>query len=131
MSDKKIILAIDDNVQQLSEYKTILGEKYDLRIVKAASEAIAYLNKNKSDIILLDILMPNIDGFEFLNDIRKIPSYLNVPIIIVSGKPGQELFNTAKEYKANAVLAKPVNPEVLINTIEKIYAEAQVSGKTL
>ena len=82
MADKKMVLAIDDNVQQLSEFKSILIPKYDLRVVKSASEAIGFLNKNKADIILLDIEMPNISGFDFLDDIRKIPSYIVVPIII-------------------------------------------------
>ena len=125
MADKKIILAIDDNVQQLSEYKTVLSQKYDLRVVKGASEALSYLNNNKSDVILLDIEMPNISGFEFLKDTRSIPSYLNVPIIIVSGNSGQEFFEQAKKYEANAVLTKPVSSDVLIDTIEKVYAEAQ------
>ena len=129
MADKKIILAIDDNVQQLSEFKVILGQQYDLRVVKAASEAISYLNKNPSDVILLDIEMPNISGFEFLEDIRNIPSYLNVPIIVVSGNSGHTFYNKAKEYKANAVLTKPVRPDVLIDTIEKVYAEAVNSRK--
>jgi len=125
MADKKVILAIDDNLQQLSEFKTILGDKYDLRVVKSASEAIAYLNKNLSDVILLDIEMPNISGFEFLKDTRLIPSYVDVPIIIVSGNSGQEFYDTAKKYEANAVLNKPVSPQVLIDTIEKVYAESK------
>jgi CheY-like chemotaxis protein len=130
MEDKKVILAIDDNVQQLSEFKAMLSHKYDLRVVKAASEAIAYLNRNNSDVILLDIEMPNISGFEFLQDIRKIPSYLNVPIIIVSGNSGQEFFRKANEFEANAVLTKPVSPEKLIDTIERAYTEAKNPGKT-
>ena len=125
MTDKLIVLAIDDNLQQLNEFKTLLGQKYDLRTVKAASEAISFLNKNKIDVILLDIDMPNISGFEFLGDIRKIPSYFLTPIIIVSGNSGQEFLNEAGNSGANAVLTKPVKPDVLINTIEKAYAEAE------
>ena len=125
MAEKMIVLAIDDNLQQLSEFKTVLGNKYDLRVVKSASEAIAYLNKNVSDVILLDIEMPNISGFEFLKDTRKIPSYVDVPIIIVSGNSGQEFFEQAKKYEANAVLSKPVTPDALIDTIERVYAESK------
>ena len=125
MTNKKIILAVDDNLQQLSEFKTMLSEKYDLRLVKAASEAISFLNKNEVDIILLDIDMPNISGFEFLEDIRKIPSYFLTPIVIISGNSGQEFNNKARNSSANAVLAKPVNPVVLVETIEKSCAEAE------
>ena len=119
MTVKKTVLAIDDNIQQLNEFKTMLGDKYELRIVKAASEAIVFLNKTKSDIILLDIEMPNISGFEFLKDIRNVPSYITVPIIIVSGNTGKDFFDKAKNSGAQAVLTKPVNANVLISTIEK------------
>ena len=125
MAGKKIILAIDDNLQQLNEFKTMLSEKYDLRPVKAASEAISFLNKNKIDVILLDIDMPNISGFEFLEDIRKIPSYFLTPIIIVSGNSGLEFHEKARNSSANAVLSKPVNHIVLVETIERSYAEAE------
>ena len=120
--NKKIILAIDDNVQQLTEFKHMLVPKYDLRVVKAASEALSFLNKNKSDLILLDIEMPNISGFQFLDDIRKIPSYFEVPIIIVSGNTGQDFFNQARNSSAADVLTKPVAPEALIEAIEKALA---------
>ena len=119
MEKKKIVLAIDDNVQQLTEFKTFLVGKYDFRAVKAASEALNFLNNNTVDIILLDIEMPNISGFEFLEDIRKIPSYIRVPIIIVSAHSDHEFLNRARNSSAADVLTKPVSPEKLIETIEK------------
>ena len=119
MENKKIVLAIDDNVQQLTEFKTFLVPKYDFRAVKAASEALNFLNNNEVDIILLDIEMPNISGFEFLNDIRKIPSYFQVPIIIVSGHSDSDFLSRARNSTAADVLTKPVRPEILVQTIEK------------
>jgi DNA-binding NtrC family response regulator len=127
MANKKIVLAIDDNLQQLSEFKTMLGQKYDLRVVKAASEAISFLNKNQADVILLDIEMPNISGFEFLDDIKKIPTYVNVPVIIVSGNSGHEFFSKARSSTASAIITKPVNADALTDAIEKAYAEANVT----
>ena len=119
METKKIVLSIDDSPQQLQEFKSFLTPKYDLRVVKAASEAINFLNSNKVDLILLDILMPNISGFEFLEDIRKIPSYMDVPIIIVSGNTEAGFLEQAKNSSANDVLTKPVSAENLIAAIEK------------
>jgi len=120
--DKIKILAIDDNVTQLNIFKTILVPKYDLRVVKSASEAIVFLNKSKVDVILLDINMPNICGFEFLYDIRKIPNYLDVPVIIVSGNTEEDFLDQAKKSTANDALIKPVSSEMLIKTIEKAIA---------
>ena len=119
MSQKKVVLAIDDNLQQLSEFKSMLTPQYDLRVVKSASEAIAFLIRNTSDVILLDIEMPNISGFEFLGDLKKIPTYINTPIIIVSGNSSEEFLNEAKSKNVFDVLTKPVAPDVLIAAIEK------------
>ena len=123
--DKKIILAIDDNVTQLKLYQGMLVPTYDLRVVKSASDALNFLNSKHADLILLDIEMPNISGFEFLGDIRKIPSYINKPIIIVSGNTGEAFFNQARNSTAFDVLSKPVTSEMLINTIEKAFAAAK------
>jgi PleD family two-component response regulator len=122
--DKKIVLAIDDDAQQLREYKEFLVPRYDLRVVKSASDALSFLNSNKVDIILLDIGMPNISGFEFLGDIRKIPSYMDVPIIIVSGNIGHGFNEQAKKSSAFDTLIKPVKQEELINAIEKALQTA-------
>jgi CheY-like chemotaxis protein len=122
--ERKVILAIDDNEVQLKMYHEMLSPKYDLRAVKVASEAMNFLNSNKIDLILLDIEMPNISGFEFLEDIRKIPSYMTVPIIIISGHTERDFMEKAKNSPASGVLTKPVVLEVLVETIEKALKEA-------
>jgi len=121
MKSDKIVLAIDDNVSQLKEFNLFLASKYDLRVVKSATDAISFLNNNKVHVILLDIEMPNISGFEFLYDIRKIPSYMVVPIIIVSGNQSPEFFAEARKSGAADVLTKPVTQEKLIEAIEKTF----------
>jgi len=123
--DKKIVLAIDDDTIQLAVFKGILAQKYDLRTVSSASEAMHYIHNYKADAILLDIKMPNISGFEFLIDIHKIPSYIHVPIIIVSGNEGKEFFEQARKSTAYAVMSKPVVPEDLVETIEKAIASRE------
>ena len=117
--EKKSVLAIDDDEVQLKVFDNVLSQKYEFYSVNSATNAINFLNSNQVDCILLDISMPNIDGFTFLSDIKKIPSYFDVPIIIVSSKTGQDFFKEARESHANDVLSKPVEPEKLIAAIEK------------
>ena len=122
METKKVVLAIDDNPVQLKLFEEMLVPRYDLRAVKSASDALHFLNKaglNSIDIILLDIEMPNVSGFEFLTDIRRIPRYFHVPIIIVSGNTSQDFLVTAKNSDANDVLIKPVTAEKLVESIDK------------
>jgi response regulator RpfG family c-di-GMP phosphodiesterase len=121
---KKIVLAIDDDTIQLSVFKGILTPRYDLQTASSAAKAMAYMNNYPADVILLDIKMPNISGFEFLNDIHKIPSYINVPIIIVSGNEGREFLEQARKTTAVAIMSKPVDPDHLVEAVGKA-----ISGK--
>jgi len=121
MENKKVLLAIDDNPVQLRLYKEMLVPKFDLRAAKSASDAINFMNSNKVDLILLDIEMPNVSGFVFLEDIRRIPSYMDVPIIIVSGNSGNEFMEKARNSTAASVLSKPVDPNVLVEKIEEAF----------
>ena len=126
MADKKAILAIDDDPVQLKMFRNILDQNYNVWTANSATNAIKFLNANKVDVILLDISMPNITGFEFLSDIRKIPSYMEAPIIIVSGNTGAEFYNEARNSSAFDVLGKPVEPDILISAIKRALTE--VSG---
>jgi CheY-like chemotaxis protein len=129
METKTTILAVDDNPVQLKLFKEMLSQHYDLRVVKAASEALNFLNSEIVDIILLDIEMPNISGFEFLADIKKIPSYVTVPIIIVSGNTSKEFLEEARKSGAEDVLIKPVTAEMLETTIEKVLKASKQNEK--
>ena len=124
MSEKRIkVLAVDDNLVQLSMFRNVLEQKYDIFTVNSATNALKFMNENDVDVVLLDIEMPNINGFEFLADIRKIASYIKVPIIIVSGKTGQEFYAEARKSSACDVLGKPVVPETLMEAIDKAAAQ--------
>ena len=125
MEEKKIILAIDDNVTQLDIFHKMLTPKYDIRVAKSASDAINFMNANLVDLILLDIEMPNVSGFDFLTDVRMVPSYMLVPIIIVSGNTGHEFFAQARKSSAFDVLTKPVQTGILISAIEKALASVE------
>ena len=119
MADRKGILAIDDDPVQLKLFRNILEQNYNVWTANSATNAIKFLNANQVDLILLDISMPNITGFEFLYDIRKIPSYMDAPIIIVSGNTGADFYDEARNSSAFDVLGKPVEPDMLVSVIER------------
>jgi len=119
MDKKRSILLIDDEIMMLELVKKMLEPEFEVGVAISASEAIHYLNTTSVDVILLDITMPNITGFEFLFDIRKIPSYMDVPIIIVSGNSGHDFYEKARHSSAFDVLTKPVKKDLLVETIRK------------
>ena len=131
-TEKQIsIIAIDDNVSQLKIFQKLLGSKYDLALVKSASEAIMLLKTKEFDLILLDIEMPDISGFEFLHEVRKIPKYMNKPVLIVTSHSESDFLSHAKKSSASGVINKPVNAEELNEAIESALENPAISPYNL
>ena len=119
---RKTILAIDDAATQLSIFKSFLGSRYDLALVKSAPEALKLMDTRNFDLILLDIEMPDFSGFEFLHEIRKDPRFMTTPVIIVSSHADPEFLDHAKNSSAAGVLTKPVKSGQLHEAIDKAFA---------
>ena len=117
MLEKKVILAIDDKQEDLNILESILVPQFTLRTARSASGALASLNSCKADLILLDVNLPNISGFEFLGDIRKIPSYMNIPVIVFNAKIENEPSGKANDPNIFDAMWKPIDRERLISTI--------------
>ncbi|KAA1243775.1 ATP-binding protein [Aquimarina sp. RZ0] len=116
LSNKKVLI-VDDDPSQLdltSEVASLAGLTYD--ISKNGIEALTYLYENEYDLILTDIQMPKMDGFELLKNIQDNPSINHIPIIALSGRTD----TSAKEYKEagfSGSLRKPYAPNALVDLI--------------
>ena len=117
-TDRHIILAIDDSKTQLTLYKNNLS-MYDVYTCESAISALEIIKTMEIDVILLDLAMPDISGFEFLQYQRNSKEQPNVPIIVVSGKNTEKYILASKSYGANDFIAKPVDPELLKQKIKK------------
>lgn len=100
--------------------QVILEKDFDVRICKSAGTALKILETLKVDLVLLDIEMPGMSGFEFLHTIRKKPEHWNTPVIIVSSHDEREFFSHALKQGADACVAKPVRAEELLQKIQEI-----------
>ena len=121
--NNKNILAIDDSVPQLSIYNSYLKSLYKLSLVKSAPEALVLMDKIEFDLILLDIEMPNVSGFEFLHEIRKKSRYMTKPVIIISSHSEPELLEHVKNSSASGMLIKPLgSAEQLLKAIDEAFA---------
>jgi len=125
MAKKKIIFAIDDDPVVHGVFTSLLTPEYDLRISKSAADAEILMSKVKPDLILLDIEMPDISGFEFLHTIKTNPRYISVPVIIVSGHCESAFIEHAKKGGASTIVAKPVNGDDLSKTIKEALSKPQ------
>ena len=124
MEQKKKILLVDDDEIHLEIAESILKENYQIITAKSGKEAIAILIKdNIPHLILLDILMPKMDGWETFNTIKGISLLEDVPIIFLTSVNGAEERKQAEEMGASDFITKPYKKEDLLKRIKKIIGE--------
>ena len=113
MSKGNKILIVDDDKSNLLVLMDILQEDYSLNIAKKGEDAIKIAEKNKPDLILLDIILPDIDGYEVLARLRKSDNTKNIPVIFLTGL--SDSGSAEKALKSGAVdyILKPFDPSVI------------------
>ena len=117
MSEKKLILAIDDDPVSLNTLVGLLKDDYKVSTSISAANAIIMMEQVLPDLILLDVGMPEVSGFEFLQKIKKIPKFRNIPVVIVTGHYETEFIIHAENSGASSVACKPVDREDLFRKI--------------
>lgn len=113
----KNILVVDDNKLNLITAKNVLCSEYKVTAVMRGSQALTYLESNDCDIVLLDINMPEMDGFEVMEKIRCIERCRNTPVIFLTADNDSK--TETRCFKAGAVdfIAKPFVTEVMLSRI--------------
>ncbi len=116
-NDMKKILVVDDNKINLATARNVLSGYYKVTAVLQGSQAVAFLENNDCDIVLLDINMPETDGFEVLAMIRGIERCRDIPVIFLTADSDSE--TETRCFKAGAVdfIAKPFVPEVMLSRV--------------
>ena len=116
----KRILIVDDSATNLQFVESILKDKYKLALAKSGERALRFLEKNEVDLILLDLMMPEMDGFETFDRIKQIPINADTPVVFLTADADAE--NEIKGLNKGAMdfIRKPFIPEVMINRINHI-----------
>lgn len=122
MGEKNKIFHVDDEAEMQLLVKMILGKHgYSLESAFNGSEALEKLSKYRPDLILLDIAMPIIDGWEVWRRMREYDHLKDVPVVLVTAKYGSgDAIQGLHEMEADAYLTKPFNPSELVNTVRSI-----------
>lgn len=116
----KCILVVDDSAANLKFVESALQNTYKLILVKSGEQALKYLQKNSVDLVLLDILMPQMDGFEVYTEIRKTENNANVPVVFLTADADADNEIKCLEMGAVDFIRKPFIPEVVLNRINHI-----------
>lgn len=119
---EKKILIVDDNRLSREVYREAL-EKEGYKIVLAADgkEGLDIVNTEKVDLILLDLVMPGIDGYGFLNIIKSQPTTKYLPVIVLTGRESEEEIAEARKLGALDCLIKyKIKPAELVNIVKTV-----------
>lgn len=116
---KNKVLIIDDDLELSSLIKLILEQKnMSVSICNTSTMAIEYLRNSVPDLILLDILMPEMNGHELLNQIKNDQQLQFIPVIMLSSKKNQSDITKAFDHGVIDYLIKPIKPEQILIKIE-------------
>ncbi|CAB1064286.1 hypothetical protein D1BOALGB6SA_9078 [Olavius sp. associated proteobacterium Delta 1] len=116
---KKILVVEDSSTTRKVIVLTLKQQGYTVIDAKDGLEALSKLNETRPDLILLDIILPNMDGYKVLSIIKENPDFGDIPVIMLTSKNG--ILNKMKSKVAGsaAYLTKPFEPAQLVETIER------------
>ncbi len=119
---EKMVLVVDDepHIVRLVEVN-LQRAGYQVITASSGAEALEKISDEKPDLVTLDILMPEMDGFEVLRSIRSHPSTEDLPVVILSQLARHEDVFKGWQEGCNSYVAKPFNPRELLGFIERIF----------
>lgn len=117
---RKTVLVVDDDVNMLNVIKLYLQDLYDVTVVPSGKLALKYIEKKNADIVLLDYMMPEMDGPEVLQYIRQESTQKNVPVVFLTGVSDKESVMRGLEFRPNGYLLKPVSREALLEKVTEV-----------
>lgn len=112
------VLVVDDAPENLMMMESILAKYYSLKLFNHAKQALDYAFANPPDLILLDIMMPNIDGFETCRRLKANPKLVDVPVIFITSKNEDEYEEYGFSVGASDFIHKPINASILIARVK-------------
>jgi len=115
---RKKIMLVDDNKTNLAMGKSILSHEYDVYPLPSANKLFEFIEHVTPDLILLDIQMPEIDGYEAIKHLKADERYKNIPIIFVTANSSESAEYEGLDLGAVDYIIKPFSPSLLTKRIE-------------
>lgn len=123
---KTILIADDEPSLRLLVKATLKARKYNIVEAVNGQEAHDFALQCEPDLILLDVMMPFMTGFQVCTLLRKQPQTMNTPIVILTAKGGQDDKATALSAGASHFLSKPFRPPDLLKVVDQIFKPSAV-----
>ncbi len=122
-ADRPVILVVDDDVDLSGIIRLILTSAgFDTHVANSGQEALDWLTANRPDLVLLDLMMPDINGFTILRKMRANEPTKQLPIVVLTAKADQETRDETRSMGADEFLTKPINANSLIDHVKRALA---------
>ncbi len=121
-----LIVEDQDEIKALLEFK-LKSSGYDVILAENGKKCIEVARKNPPDLIVLDMMMPVMNGFDTLANLKKDPKLQAIPAIIVSAKSTEQDIVKALELGADDYITKPFSPQVFIARVKAVLRRCQHS----
>ncbi len=124
MADSKRILICDDDPAILRVLQVNLEvEGYETLLAHHGEEALKIARAEHPDLVILDIMMPRMDGYETCEAIKKDPLTKDIPVVFLSAKAQDSDIEKGKTYDVVDYLTKPFDPDTLIEVVQRVLDE--------
>lgn len=119
--DRKKILVVDDSETNLLLLRAVLEDAgYEVKLINDSYQAVKYVEEQQPDLVLLDLLMPGMDGFEFMIQLKEENTRLSLPIIVVTAYDSRDNTQKAMDLGATDVINKPIDISDFLSKVEQI-----------
>jgi two-component system, chemotaxis family, response regulator PixG len=116
----KLVICIDDSPHVCELMRSIVTDAgYRFISIQDSTQALPRLLENKPDLIYLDLIMPKVNGYEVCGQIRRIPGFTKIPIVILTGKDGLLDRLRSKVVGASEFICKPITKDAIKNSLNK------------
>jgi two-component system, sensor histidine kinase and response regulator len=118
--EKTVLIVDDSNTNNILLQSILESEGINSSIALSGKEAFDLIETKKPSLILLDIMMPEIDGFTVLEEIKNKPETKEIPVVFITAKNDNKVRNQAIEAGAKDLIHKPIDVKKVIDIVKKI-----------
>jgi putative two-component system response regulator len=112
-ANRKTVLIVDDTPDNITLLSNLLKDKYNTKVATSGATALQIVATSRVDLILLDIMMPDVDGIETCRRLKADPASAAIPVVFLTAKSQPEDEALARSVGAVDFLRKPLNPDLL------------------
>lgn len=126
--DRKIMIVDDSKVNILKAEHILRENGFETMSAESGKECLKTLLLHRADLILLDIEMPGMNGFETIEEIRRHPNLADIPVVFVTGDNDMEIVVKASKYKVSGYVVKPFSEDELLLHVRKGLTSGKKKG---